>query len=82
MISTVIPDLAAYKSVLVIKDIMEEKAAEKKKELEKAEREGRKVTFADGEGEDDKKDQITEEQIYWKRIEQRDTHASQFSSDA
>jgi len=36
----------AYHSILIIKNILEVKAAEKKKEEEKAEREGRKVTFA------------------------------------
>ena len=41
----VIPNLVAYQSVLNIKRILDVKAAEKKKEEEKAEREGKKVTF-------------------------------------
>lgn len=46
VIENVIPNLAAYKTVLAIKKILETKQAERKKEEEKAEREGRKVTFA------------------------------------
>ncbi len=46
ILENVIPNLVAYHSVLVIKNILDVKAAEKKKEEEKAEREGKKVTFA------------------------------------
>jgi hypothetical protein len=42
----VVPNLIAYYSILRIKGIIETKANERKKEEEKAEREGRKVTFA------------------------------------
>lgn len=45
VIDTVIPNLTAYHSLLVIKNIIETKMNEKKKEQEKAEREGKKVTF-------------------------------------
>lgn len=45
VVGTVIPKLTAYHSVLIIKNIIDAKAAERKKEIEKAEREGRKVTF-------------------------------------
>lgn len=45
IIENVIPNLVAYYSILNIKRIIETKLLEKKKEIEKAEREGRKVTF-------------------------------------
>jgi hypothetical protein len=47
VIDSVIPNLAAYRALLVMKDIDEVKAAELKKELEKQEREGKKVQFQD-----------------------------------
>ena len=46
VIENVIPSLVAYHSILKIKAILDTKLNEKKKEDEKAEREGRKVTFA------------------------------------
>jgi hypothetical protein len=64
----VIPNLVAYHSILIIKNIIETKMNERKKELEKAEREGRKVTFADG-LEEEKKGILTEEEIMKKRID-------------
>jgi len=39
--------LTTYHSLLKIRDILNTKLAEKKKEAEKAEREGRKVMFED-----------------------------------
>jgi len=45
VIKTVLPNLTAFYSVLLISDINETKLAEKKKEQEKAEREGKTVTF-------------------------------------
>ena len=66
----VIPNLVAYHSVLNIKSIMDTKMAERKKLEEKAEREGRKVTFGTtGNFEEEKKGMMTEEQIYRQRIE-------------
>jgi len=40
-VNSVLPKLIAYKSILVIRDIQLRKAAEAKKEREKAEREGK-----------------------------------------
>jgi hypothetical protein len=60
VIENVIPNLVAYHSVLTIKSILEVKQFERKKEEEKAEREGRKVTFAPLDGsllEEEKKGQ-------------------------
>ena len=51
----VIPNLVAYHSILNIKRILDTKLAEKKKADEKAEREGRKVTFASSSMEEEKK---------------------------
>jgi len=68
VIETVIPNLVAYHSLLKIKDIFDTKATEKRKAIEKAEREGKKVTFADDEEE---KKLTTEEEIYKKRIEEK-----------
>ena len=62
-----IPNLVAYHSVLVIKNILDVKAAEKKKEEEKAEREGKKVTFAVEE--EEKKVPSLEDSIMKKRVE-------------
>jgi len=45
----------AFHSVLVIKGIIETKELEKKKELEKMEREGKKVTFMNTTQEEEKK---------------------------
>lgn len=42
ILETVIPELTAYRSLMVIKDIMDKKFNERKKEIEKAEREGKK----------------------------------------
>lgn len=80
----VVPNLIAYHTVLKIKKIIETKIAEKKKEEEKAEREGRKVTFAANPDESFKPGMITEEQIYKRRIEQQlnQSNTSQFSSEA
>jgi hypothetical protein len=41
----VIPSLTAYHTILLIRRILDTKEAERLKELEKAEREGKKVTF-------------------------------------
>jgi hypothetical protein len=54
IISTVVPKITAYHSLLVIKNIMDVKDDEKKKELEKAERENKRVTFQ-AENEEEKK---------------------------
>eukprot|EP00347_Sterkiella_histriomuscorum_P002631 403367399 len=81
----VLPNLVAYHSVLNIKSIMDTKMAERKKLEEKAEREGRKVTFGGtGNFEEEKKGMMTEEQIYRQRIEAQlnKSTTSQFSSDA
>jgi len=45
VLETVIPNLVAFHSILLIRSINDTKDAERKKELEKAEREGKKVTF-------------------------------------
>ena len=65
VLDNVIPKLVAYHSILNIKRILDTKAAERKKAEEKAEREGRKVTFGGtGNFEEEKKTMLTEEQIY------------------
>lgn len=58
---TVVPQLVAYHSLLLIKNIQETKDLEKKKELEKLEREGKKVTFAEGEHQEEEKKLTFEE---------------------
>ena len=68
VMETVIPKLVAYHSLLNIKRIFDIKYDEKKKELEKMEREGKKVKF---EGEEEKKAMTTEEVIMRKRIEDK-----------
>lgn len=65
----VLSKLVAYNSLLTIKDIIETKYQEKKKELEKMEREGRKVKFL--EQEEEKKAMTTEEAIIKKRIDDK-----------
>lgn len=67
-VENVIPNLVAFYSILNIKSIHDKKIEEKKKAEEKAEREGRKVTFANTK-EEEKKTTLTEEQIYRRRIE-------------
>lgn len=77
----VIPNLVAYHTVLDIKRILDTKIAEKKKADEKAEREGKKVTFG-GNFEEEKK-VSAEEMIYRQRIEAQlnKSTTSQFSSE-
>lgn len=56
------PELVAYHSIKVILNIMNVKQNEKKKEIEKAERDGKKVTFVDPNVvEEEKKMTTTEE---------------------
>ena len=49
---------------------MNTKNNEKKKEIEKADRDGKKVTFSENKPEDEKK-MTLEEQIYKKRIDEK-----------
>lgn len=44
VIESVLPGLAAYEALMIIKNILDVKEAEKKKELEKLEREGGSTT--------------------------------------
>jgi Zn-dependent metalloprotease len=44
VIENVLPSLAAYEAIMIIKNILDVKEAEKKKELEKLEREGGNTT--------------------------------------
>ena len=67
----VLSKLAAYHSLLTIKGIMDTKYNEKKKEMEKMEREGKKVKFSDLEEEKKSLTMTTEEQIMRKRIEDK-----------
>lgn len=60
VIETVIPNLVAYYSILNIKNINDTKLSEKKKLDEKAERDGKKVTFSSN-MEEEKKGPMTEE---------------------
>ena len=60
VVDTVIPNLVAFYSILNIKHIHDTKALEKQKELEKAERDGKKVTFNTTK-EEEKKTTVTEE---------------------
>lgn len=69
VLEVVVPNLIAYHSILKIKAIMDTKTGEKTKEVEKAEREGRKVSFAPHEEEHKKSGMMTEEQIYKRRVE-------------
>ena len=69
ILDVVVPNLIAFHSILLIKKIIDTKINEKKKEDEKAEREGRKVTFAGNEEEGKKPGMMTEEQIYKRRVE-------------
>lgn len=78
VVGTVIPKLTAYHSVLLIKGILDTKTAEKKKELEKAEREGRKVTF---QAEDEDKKIMTEEQVLQKRMDQKMGQSTAFMTE-
>lgn len=66
VVDNVIPNLVAYHSILNIKSIIDTKLEERKKAEEKAEREGRKVTFGSSNFEEEKKTGgiLTEEQIY------------------
>ena len=43
VLEAVLPELIAYQSILVIRDILDTKTTERRKEMEKAEREGRKL---------------------------------------
>jgi hypothetical protein len=61
VIDGVIPNLVAYHTILNIKRILDTKASEKKKAEEKAEREGKKVTFG-GNFEEEKKSSLTAEE--------------------
>lgn len=64
ILETVIPELTAYRALLKIRDIIDTKVNERKKEIEKAEREGRKVVhFSEHQGseEETKKMTATEE---------------------
>jgi hypothetical protein len=45
ILEIVVPELIAYHSIRIIQKILNTKSNEKKKELEKAEREGKKVSF-------------------------------------
>ena len=68
ILETVIPNLTAYKALLVITGIQKTKILEQKKEQEKQERDaGRKVRF---EPEEEKK-MTPEELIYKKRIDEK-----------
>lgn len=51
VIDTVIPNLTAFRALLVMKDIDAIKSEERKKEAEKQEREGKKVQFVEEEEE-------------------------------
>ena len=71
ILDVVIPNLTAYHSLLRIKEIMETKAAEKKKEQEKLERSSKGVTFASTDGTEEEKKAahlMTDEEIYKKRV--------------
>ena len=83
-LDVVVPNMIAYHSILLIKKIIDTKVNEKKKEEEKAEREGRKVTFGGTEEDGKKIGILTEEQIYKRRVEQQlnQSTTSQFSSEA
>lgn len=76
IIDTVIPNLTAFHSLLVIKDIIEAKLLERKKEMEKQERAGKKVTFDE---DTEEKKILSEEQIHRKRLEEK-LNASQASN--
>jgi hypothetical protein len=65
----VIPNLTAYYSLLNIRHIFDRKLEERKKELEKAERTGKKVKF--NEDEEEKKIVTAEETIMKKRVDDK-----------
>lgn len=81
VVENVIPNLVAFHAILLIRGILDTKENEKKKEIEKAEREGKKVSFQDNEEE---KKQSVEETIMNKRISDKMNHSttSAFSTDA
>lgn len=45
VVENVIPNLVAYQSILLIRKIEDKKEEDRRKEMEKAERDGKKVTF-------------------------------------
>lgn len=47
VVETVIPEMCAYRAITIILGIMNTKANERRKEIEKAEREGKKLPFID-----------------------------------
>eukprot|EP00349_Pseudokeronopsis_sp_Brazil_P000467 CAMPEP_0202965012 /NCGR_PEP_ID=MMETSP1396-20130829/9133_1 /ASSEMBLY_ACC=CAM_ASM_000872 /TAXON_ID= /ORGANISM="Pseudokeronopsis sp., Strain Brazil" /LENGTH=206 /DNA_ID=CAMNT_0049687593 /DNA_START=992 /DNA_END=1612 /DNA_ORIENTATION=- len=67
ILETVIPNLAAYHAFLKMKGIFEQKIRERKKEIEKMEREGKKVTFQ----KEEEEKVLTEEQIMNRRIDEK-----------
>ncbi len=73
----VIPNLTAYHSLLTIRKIFDTKLEERRKEVEKAERGGKKVKFNEEE-EEKKIVSTTEEQIMKKRVDDK-LNASQAS---
>ena len=73
----VIPNLTAYHSLLAIRKIFDTKLEERRKEVEKAERSGKKVKFNEDE-EEKKIVSTTEEQIMKKRVDDK-LNASQAS---
>ena len=81
VVENVIPNLVAFHSILLIRNILDTKDNEKKKELEKMEREGKKVTFSEVEEE---KKATVEETIMNKRIQDKMSHSttSAFNTDA
>jgi hypothetical protein len=80
----VIPNLVAYHSILIIKRINDQKDFERRKEIEKAEREGKKVTFNSEEEEKKGPNSSLEESILKKRVEEKMNHSttSQFNTAA
>lgn len=62
VLDNVVPKLVAYHTILNIKRIIDTKQLERKKAEEKAEREGRRVTFGGtGNFEEEKKTMLSEE---------------------
>jgi hypothetical protein len=70
VLEVVIPNLTAYYSLLTIRKIFDKKLEERKKEMEKAERNGKKVKFNEEE-EEKKIVSTTEEQIMKKRVDDK-----------
>ena len=68
ILDPVIPNLVAFHSLMVIKGIIETKLFDRKKEQEKLDRSGKKVTFNE---EEDEKKLLSEEQVHRKRIEEK-----------